>query len=237
MQAFMLYMSGSGVQIFSMGTVFMLLSNPIKGVLGIQKGELRTFRFPSFSFLCPLFLFAFFALALRNAELTLPLRTFLRPSYSRSLRALPPRSQLERSSGFPPPSHARLHPLPVLDVRSFLPLSPSPSRLPPLLTVSLFPPSSLLCPTQADPPLPRSLPLLLPLTSLALGLWKCNQMGILPTGSADFLAFETRGPVSSFFPLSRRCFRRELTRPNPSLVFLGVQAPETSYFSSVGWNQ
>ena len=45
MQAFMLYMSGSGVQIFSMGTVFMLLSNPIKGVVGIQKGELR--RLPS----------------------------------------------------------------------------------------------------------------------------------------------------------------------------------------------
>jgi hypothetical protein len=39
MQAFMLYMSGSGVQIFSMGTVFMLLSNPIKGVFGIQKGQ------------------------------------------------------------------------------------------------------------------------------------------------------------------------------------------------------
>jgi hypothetical protein len=32
---------------------------------------------------------------------------------------------------------------------------------------------------------------------LALGLWKCNQMGILPTGSADFLAFETRGEVRS----------------------------------------
>ena len=39
MQAFMLYMSGSGVQIFSMGIVFMLLSSPFKNVVGIHKGE------------------------------------------------------------------------------------------------------------------------------------------------------------------------------------------------------
>jgi hypothetical protein len=74
--------------------------------------------------------------------------------------------------------------------------------------------------------------------SLALGLWKCNQMGILPTGSADFLAFETRGPVRSIMfqarldgfhvsPLRLTCLstaRRALLR----------QAPETSYFSSLG---
>lgn len=32
--------------------------------------------------------------------------------------------------------------------------------------------------------------------TLALGLWKCRSMGLLPTGTGDWLAFETRGPVS-----------------------------------------
>lgn len=39
MQAFMLYMSGSGVQIFSMGTVWMLLSNPVTAVSKLNTGE------------------------------------------------------------------------------------------------------------------------------------------------------------------------------------------------------
>lgn len=38
MQAFMLYMSGGGVQIFSMGIVFMLLSSPFKNVASINTG-------------------------------------------------------------------------------------------------------------------------------------------------------------------------------------------------------
>ncbi|KAG6831226.1 hypothetical protein H0H92_012023 [Tricholoma furcatifolium] len=38
MQAFMLYMSGSGVQIFSMGIVFMLLFTPFKNVAGMNDG-------------------------------------------------------------------------------------------------------------------------------------------------------------------------------------------------------
>ncbi len=40
MQAFMLYMSGSGIQIFSMGIVWMLLTSPWSAVAGILKGEL-----------------------------------------------------------------------------------------------------------------------------------------------------------------------------------------------------
>lgn len=32
--------------------------------------------------------------------------------------------------------------------------------------------------------------------TLAVGLWKCRSMGLLPTGTGDWLAFETRGPVS-----------------------------------------
>ena len=39
MNAFMLYMSGAGVQIFSMMVVGMLLTNPIKAALGVQGGE------------------------------------------------------------------------------------------------------------------------------------------------------------------------------------------------------
>jgi len=31
--------------------------------------------------------------------------------------------------------------------------------------------------------------------TLALGLYKCNSMGLLPMGTGDWLAFETRGPV------------------------------------------
>lgn len=37
--------------------------------------------------------------------------------------------------------------------------------------------------------------LMLHLVGLAIGLWKCQQMGLLPTGTGDWLAFETRGPV------------------------------------------
>jgi hypothetical protein len=38
MQAFMLYMSGGGVQIFSMGIVFMLLLQPFKNLASINTG-------------------------------------------------------------------------------------------------------------------------------------------------------------------------------------------------------
>jgi hypothetical protein len=38
MQAFMLYMSGGGVQIFSMGIVFMLLMSPFKNIIAINTG-------------------------------------------------------------------------------------------------------------------------------------------------------------------------------------------------------
>lgn len=39
MQAFMLYMSGGGVQIFSMGIVFMLLLTPFKNVAAMNEGS------------------------------------------------------------------------------------------------------------------------------------------------------------------------------------------------------
>jgi len=37
MQGMMLYFSGSGIQIFSLGMIFMLLTGPITAVIGIFK--------------------------------------------------------------------------------------------------------------------------------------------------------------------------------------------------------
>ncbi|OCH90648.1 DUF1077-domain-containing protein, partial [Obba rivulosa] len=100
MQAFMLYMSGGGVHIFSMGIVFMLLSSPFKNLASINSA------------------FAQFA----------------------------------------------------------------PKSAPPKALTTLL--------------LQKVVYLLCNLLTLALGLWKCRSMGLLPTGSADWLAFETRGEVS-----------------------------------------
>ncbi|KZT11114.1 DUF1077-domain-containing protein [Laetiporus sulphureus 93-53] len=97
MQAFMLYMSGGGVQIFSMGIVFMLLSSPFKNLAGINM--------------------------------------------------------------------------------AFAPFAPSSSDPKSFSTLVLQKLAYLLC----------------NLLTLALGLWKCRSMGLLPTGTGDWLAFETRG--------------------------------------------
>ncbi|KIP10276.1 hypothetical protein PHLGIDRAFT_125633 [Phlebiopsis gigantea 11061_1 CR5-6] len=108
MQAFMLYMSGGGVQIFSMGIVFMLLLSPFKNLAGINQA------------------FASFA---------------------------------------PVPANKKI--------------AVNPKAL-----------STL--------PLQKVVYLLCNLLTLALGLWKCRSMGLLPTGTGDWLAFETRGPPPEF---------------------------------------
>jgi len=97
MQAFMLYMSGGGVQIFSMGIVFMLLLTPFKNIAGMNEA------------------FAQFA---------------------------------------PAKSHPRAFTTLVLQKLVFIACN---------------------------------------LLTLGVGLWKCRSMGLLPTGSGDWLAFETRG--------------------------------------------
>ncbi|KAF8839885.1 DUF1077-domain-containing protein [Paxillus ammoniavirescens] len=97
MQAFMLYMSGGGVQIFSMGIVLMLLLTPFKNILGI------------------------------NA--------------------------------------------------AFAPFAPTSSNANSLETLPLQKLAYVAC----------------NLLTLAVGLWKCRSMGLLPTGTGDWLAFETRG--------------------------------------------
>jgi len=45
MQAFMLYMSGGGVQVFSMGIVAMLLLSPFKNLSGMNAGACFFFSF------------------------------------------------------------------------------------------------------------------------------------------------------------------------------------------------
>jgi len=104
MQAFMLYMSGGGVQIFSMGIVFMLMFSPFKNVAAINT--------------------------------------------------------------------------------AFAPFAPSPS------SSKSF--STLFAPKVAY--------ILANMLTLALGLYKCNSMGLLPMGTGDWLAFETRGPVRETAP-------------------------------------
>ncbi|RDB24251.1 ER membrane protein complex subunit 4 [Hypsizygus marmoreus] len=98
MQAFMLYMSGGGVQIFSMGIVFMLLLTPFKNIAGIND--------------------------------------------------------------------------------AFAPFAPPTAQPKAFTTLALQKLVFVAC----------------NLLTLGVGLWKCRSMGLLPTGSGDWLAFETRGP-------------------------------------------
>jgi len=97
MQAFMLYMSGGGVQIFSMGIVFMLLMSPFKNIAAINS--------------------------------------------------------------------------------AFAPFAPTTASAKSITTL----------------PLQKVVYLLCNLLTLGVGLWKCRSMGLLPTGTGDWLAFESRG--------------------------------------------
>ncbi|KAF8744958.1 hypothetical protein AX14_011972 [Amanita brunnescens Koide BX004] len=99
MQAFMLYMSGGGVQIFSISIVFMLLLTPFKNLSGINS--------------------------------------------------------------------------------SFAQFAPSKSEPTALSTLLLQKLVYVAC----------------NLLTLCVGLWKCKSMGLLPTGTGDWLAFEARGEV------------------------------------------
>ncbi|KAI0253792.1 DUF1077-domain-containing protein, partial [Lactifluus subvellereus] len=102
MQAFMLYMSGGGVQIFSMGIVAMLLLSPFKNLSAMNT--------------------------------------------------------------------------------AFAPFAPGPPSSPSAKSLSTL-------------PLQKLAYLACNILTLALGLWKCRSMGLLPTGTGDWLAFESRGPA------------------------------------------
>ncbi|KAF8497210.1 DUF1077-domain-containing protein [Russula emetica] len=110
MQAFMLYMSGGGVQIFSMGIVAMLLFSPFKNLSCMNE--------------------------------------------------------------------------------AFVPFAPGPPSSSPTAKKSIF-----------TLPLQKLVYIICNILTLALGLWKCRSMGLLPTGTGDWLAFESRGsaPEISLF--------------------------------------
>ncbi|KAF8638813.1 hypothetical protein AX17_001871 [Amanita inopinata Kibby_2008] len=97
MQAFMLYMSGGGVQVFSMSIVFMLLLTPLKSLAGVNS--------------------------------------------------------------------------------AFAPFAPSKSNPKSMSTL----------------PLQKLVYFACNLLTIGVGLWKCRSMGLLPTGTGDWLAFEPRG--------------------------------------------
>ena len=61
-----------------------------------------------------------------------------------------------------------------------------------------FAPASSSSKSLSTLPLQKIVYLLCNLLTLALGLWKCRSMGLLPTGTGDWLAFETRGQVCAY---------------------------------------
>lgn len=116
----MLYMSGGGVQIFSMGIVFMLLFTPFKNLAAMNNGTCSYFPI----------------LGATHTQFDLVFAPFAPSSSSSTSKSL----------------------------------------------------STL--------PLQKVVYLLCNMLTLAVGLWKCRSMGLLPTGTGDWLAFETRNPVS-----------------------------------------
>ncbi len=123
MQLMMVYFSGGGVQIFSIGMVAMLLSAPFRAFSGINDG-----------------------------------------SCFRSRRTV---GIYAHSTAFAPfaPSNAS-------NPRSFYTL---------FVQKIVF----ILCNC----------------LTLVVGAWKCHQMGLVPVGTGDWLAFESRGQVRSIVPL------------------------------------
>jgi len=120
MQAFM---SGGGVQIFSMGIVFMLLLTPFKNIAGMNAGSLYAHA------------------SLCDHGMT---TNFLHCAMT-----------------------------------AFAPFSPSTSNPNSLMTLPLQKLAYVAC----------------NMLTLAVGLWKCRSMGLLPTGTGDWVEFETRGQV------------------------------------------
>ena len=124
MQAFMLYMSGGGVQIFSMGIVAMLLLSPFKNLSAMNTGA-----------------------SVSN-----------------------PRS--DRQTSF----------IWLYRRTAFAPFAPGPPSSPSAKSLSTL-------------PLQKLAYLACNILTLALGLWKCRSMGLLPTGTGDWLSFESREPA------------------------------------------
>ena len=77
-------------------------------------------------------------------------------------------------------------------------------------------------------PSPTALPLqkltyvLCNLLTLAVGLWKCRSMGLFPSGTGDWLAFETHGMVR--FHLHHASFNRYSVRVRRDALFFFLEA-------------
>jgi hypothetical protein len=141
----MLYMSGGGVQIFSMGIVFMLLMSPFKNVLAMNEGT------------CALLF----------------------------LSSIPAFTAWVRGGGESPCVHNLWHTfIWSVHIIAFAQFVPSSSKDPKATSTLIG---------------PKLVYALCNLLTLAVGLWKCRSMGLLPTGSGDWLAFESRLPVSAGF--------------------------------------
>ena len=71
----------------------------------------------------------------------------------------------------------------INETEAFAPFAPGPSS------------SSSAANSLFTLPLQKLVYLVCNVLTLALGLWKCRSMGLLPTGTGDWLAFESRGPA------------------------------------------
>jgi ER membrane protein complex subunit 4 len=165
MQAFMLYMSGGGVQIFSMGIVAMLLLSPFKNLSCMNEGALM---FCFVSFRCTA------GGVLVRCLVTVPPVLLVLPAHPPPIRRFLPLFCFAD----------RIYP-------AFAPFAPGPASSSP--TAKSKSPFTL--------PLQKLAYIICNILTLALGLWKCRSMGLLPTGTGDWLAFESRGsaPEISLF--------------------------------------
>lgn len=67
----------------------------------------------------------------------------------------------------------------------------------PLIAFAQFAPSTKSSNSVMTLPLYKAVYILCNLLTLGVGLWKCRSMGLLPVGTGDWLAFESRGLVCS----------------------------------------
>lgn len=128
----MLYMSGSGIQLFSMGIVWALLTSPWQAAWNVLTSKILP--------------------GILLASGVLDAEHYL-------LKAFEPFKQT-----------------PSADVQSPDHPAPKPSIGPVILPIIAFIGCQVLV--------------------LGLGIWKCKQMGLVPSGTGDWLQFETREEVS-----------------------------------------
>ena len=163
----MMYMSGGGIQIFSIMSVWFLLKQAVSGMMGVDKGA--------------------------STALTLPAR----PSRSSSTAADSPSHSCAAFAPYeaaskPKPGAPKTEPQSFLEQKIVYVICQFGL---------LVRPCSLPC---ALPPLSRHQLTLLSLPQQAVGLWKCDSMGLLPKSAEDwapvFGQFLGAGPLDAPAP-------------------------------------